>query len=65
MFCGKSFTAFTMYTRYCSHTCNQRHYKQVLRNKKVQDFEDERHVDMHSKGRQTSKLDDVVQQNNF
>ena len=33
-FCGESFTAHTLHTRYCSHVCNQKHYKQLQRNKK-------------------------------
>lgn len=34
-FCGKEFTAKTLVTKYCSHTCNSRHYKQLKREEKV------------------------------
>lgn len=33
--CGKSFEAKTTVTRYCSHTCNSRHYKQRKRAEKL------------------------------
>jgi excisionase family DNA binding protein len=29
-FCGNEFTARTLYTRYCSKSCNKKHYKQLL-----------------------------------
>lgn len=35
-FCGNVFTARTLNTRYCSHTCNQKHYKQQKREEKMQ-----------------------------
>lgn len=35
-FCEKEFTAKTTVTRYCSHKCNQRHYKQRKREEKLQ-----------------------------
>ncbi len=34
--CGKEFTARTLHTRYCSHTCNRKHYKHTKRNEKLQ-----------------------------
>jgi excisionase family DNA binding protein len=34
-YCGNLFTARTTTTRYCSHKCNSRHYKQVKREEKV------------------------------
>jgi excisionase family DNA binding protein len=34
-YCGNLFTAKTTVTRYCSHTCNSRHYKQIKREQKV------------------------------
>jgi excisionase family DNA binding protein len=34
-YCGNLFTARTTVTRYCSHKCNSRHYKQVKREEKV------------------------------
>jgi len=35
-FCGVEFDSKTLYTRYCSHTCNSRHYKQLKREEKIQ-----------------------------
>ena len=35
-YCGTSFTAKTLVTRYCSKKCNERHYKQVTREKKIE-----------------------------
>ncbi len=35
-FCGNDFTAYTLHTRYCSHTCNGKHYKQLKRDEKIQ-----------------------------
>ena len=35
-FCGNSFIAQTTVTRYCSKICNNRHYKQLARNKKIE-----------------------------
>ncbi|ARN77457.1 DNA-binding protein [Nonlabens spongiae] len=34
-YCGNLFTARTTVTRYCSHKCNSRHYKQIKREEKV------------------------------
>jgi excisionase family DNA binding protein len=34
-YCKKEFEAQTIRTRYCSHKCNSRHYKQLKRNKKI------------------------------
>lgn len=36
--CGKEFVAKTLATRYCSHSCNRRHYKHLKREEKVQQF---------------------------
>lgn len=38
LYCGKEFTAKTLATRYCSHTCNSRHYKQLKREEKLNSF---------------------------
>ncbi len=38
LYCGKEFTAKTLATRYCSHTCNSRHYKQLKREEKLNGF---------------------------
>jgi excisionase family DNA binding protein len=34
-YCGQEFTAKTVRTRYCSHTCNQKGYKKDERDKKL------------------------------
>jgi excisionase family DNA binding protein len=34
--CGEEFIAKTLYTRYCSHLCNRRHYKIVKREKELE-----------------------------
>jgi excisionase family DNA binding protein len=38
-FCGNGFVAKTLYTRYCSKSCNKKHYKQLLleENLKIKD----------------------------
>ena len=38
--CGEQFEAKTLVTRYCSHTCNRRHYKKRKRQEKLQRFEE-------------------------
>ena len=35
-YCKNEFTAQTTKTRYCSHTCNRRHYKQRKREENIQ-----------------------------
>ena len=35
-YCGKAFIAKTTLTRYCGHTCNSRHYKQKIKEDKIQ-----------------------------
>jgi excisionase family DNA binding protein len=35
-FCGGEFTARTLYTRYCSKSCNKKHYKQLLLEKHLE-----------------------------
>ena len=35
-YCGTMFIAKTTTTRYCSHKCNSRHYKQLIKEKKLQ-----------------------------
>lgn len=34
-YCNKEFTAKTTVTRYCSHTCNSRAYKAIVKSKKI------------------------------
>jgi excisionase family DNA binding protein len=38
-FCGNEFDAKTLYTRYCSHICNSRQYKQLKRDEKIQSIQ--------------------------
>lgn len=38
-YCGEEYVARTLVTRYCSHTCNRRHYKQKKREEKVQQYQ--------------------------
>ncbi|HUX59028.1 MAG TPA: helix-turn-helix domain-containing protein [Bacteroidales bacterium] len=38
-FCGNEFDAKTLYTRYCSHICNSRHYKQLKRDEKIRSIQ--------------------------
>lgn len=33
--CGQEFTAKTTVTKYCSHKCNSKHYKLLVKNKKI------------------------------
>lgn len=35
IYCRKDFIAKTIITRYCSHTCNRRHYKQIKQQQKI------------------------------
>ena len=35
-YCGKLYTARTLYTRYCSHTCNKKGYKAIKRGDNIQ-----------------------------
>ncbi|SNR58096.1 DNA binding domain-containing protein, excisionase family [Lutibacter agarilyticus] len=38
-YCGKQFMAQTLKTKYCSHKCNQEHYRKKARKKKKNDSE--------------------------
>jgi excisionase family DNA binding protein len=40
LYCGKEYTAKTLTTRYCSHDCNRRHYKQLKREEKINSFKE-------------------------
>ena len=35
-YCNKEFTARTTSTKYCSHKCNQRHYKAKVKQAKIE-----------------------------
>ena len=34
-YCSQQFIAKTVHTRYCSHTCNRKHYKALKRSEKI------------------------------
>jgi len=36
VYCKEEFVAKTVVTKYCSHRCNQKHYKEVKRQEKLQ-----------------------------
>jgi excisionase family DNA binding protein len=36
IYCGNIFNAKTYVTKYCSHTCNRRHYKQIKKSDRTQ-----------------------------
>ncbi|MCS4432834.1 excisionase family DNA-binding protein [Aquiflexum gelatinilyticum] len=40
-YCKEEFEAKTLHTRYCSHSCNRRHYKQVKREEKLFSYKEE------------------------
>mgnify|MGYP002637803259 CR=1 FL=1 len=40
-FCNKEFTAKTTVTRYCSHRCNSRAYKEKIKSKKIKKSNEE------------------------
>ncbi len=35
IYCGKEFIARTTVTKYCSHSCNRKHYKEKIRELKI------------------------------
>jgi excisionase family DNA binding protein len=37
IYCGKRFVAATFTTKYCSHICNRRHYKELKKAEKLSD----------------------------
>lgn len=41
LYCNFKFIAKTLTTKYCSHKCNSRHYKQVKREEKLNSFNKE------------------------
>lgn len=42
LYCGNQFTAQTLHTRYCSHACNRKHYKQLKREEKITQYQQTR-----------------------
>src|SRR5690606_40130255 len=38
IYCQQEYIAKTLVTKYCSHRCNQRHYKEVKRQEKMQQY---------------------------
>lgn len=43
-YCNSKFIARTLTTKYCSHQCNSRHYKQVKREEKLKSIRNESSV---------------------
>ena len=41
IYCKNIFIAKTLKTKYCSHTCNSRHYKKRKRDEKLKNFKEE------------------------
>ena len=48
--CGKVFMAQKVTTRYCCHRCNERAYKQRLREQKAQNFEEQKATELPTVG---------------
>ncbi len=59
-FCGNEFEAKTLFTRYCSHTCNRKHYKKLKREKEIQSVKSEKNIP-----EQPSNSDFGIQQKDF
>ena len=59
-FCGNEFDAKTLYTRYCSHVCNSRHYKQLKRDEKIHSVLQPQQVEPEHQ-----KFDSTIQQKEF
>lgn len=53
LYCGNDFTAKTTTTKYCSHKCNSRHYKQKVKGDKIEASNSE------TKKVRTLKIDEV------
>ena len=61
LYCGKEYTAKTLTTKYCGHTCNSRHYKQLKREEKLNNFKE-----AQAKPEQpTPSFDTILQQKEF
>ncbi len=46
IFCGEKFVAKTFSTQYCSHRCNQRDYKQKVKEEKIQRSKEEFNIEV-------------------
>lgn len=53
-YCKQKFIAKTLTTKYCSHKCNQRHYKQRKREEKINNFKEEQ---INKPNKQLIKID--------
>lgn len=63
-YCGKAFIAKTTLTRYCGHTCNSRHYKQKIKEDKIQNSLVEQQQTMQSLPTlQTANLNSLTSKN--
>ena len=60
-YCGKEFPAKTLYTRYCSHTCNSTHYKLLKRQEKINNFKEDQSKPVEN----LIPFDAVIQQKDF
>lgn len=60
-FCGVEFEARTLYTRYCSHTCNSRHYKLIKRGEKIQSVQ----KNQVCEDQELAPFNSVIQQKEF
>lgn len=54
VYCKNKFVARTLTTKYCSHKCNSRHYKQRKREEKLNNFKEEQ---MNKPNEQLVKVD--------
>ena len=61
IFCGKEYTAKTLTTRYCSHTCNRKHYKLLKREEKLNAYKES----FEKKNPEPSIITLAVQQKDF
>lgn len=52
--CGCEYIAKTTVTRYCSHICNQKHYKQKKREEKINTVTSQNNTELHLNGQDIS-----------
>ena len=62
LYCGKEYTAKTITTKYCGKTCNSRHYKQLKREKKLNNFKE---TQAKSEQQPQQSFDIALQQKEF
>ncbi len=64
-FCGNDFTAHTLHTKYCSHVCNQKHYKKLKREEKLQVYLSTPVVSQQKESAKPVQFDPILQQKQF